>query len=353
MKNMLISKLCVCLIFLLACKKEQQPISPSPSIKTDEKKFAVEFNIAEFWQQVESMALNGSHQLMSAPGITAADSLKNHINNLLYLAYDSAGNEVGRIRQYTYKDGYKYNYWPYDSYWKVYNKPFGSIVDSLPAGKYTVIFIGSTYDFLINSRYKEDPAPDDREKLQTALIAEESTLSWRISYTGDTFVKKFTINVADPKIQQDVTLDRITGKLEVNILDAIPAVADQFEFRFVGAGSGITLSNMRLFGATYYDESDVPPFPLIQIKPSDKGKTNYQYTKFLFGGSTTPIEVTVEIRCHDTNGHLMASKIVTGVPIYINKRTILKGKLFDTSPQVSFNVSVNSEWDPNALQVPF
>lgn len=348
MKNMLIGKLCVCLLFLLSCKKEQQ--SNLPTIKADEKKFAVKFNVSDFQQQVEAMSSQGGNKLMSVPGITSADSLKNHINNLLYLAYDSAGNEVGRIRQYTYEGSYKYNYEPYIDYWKPYDKPFGSMVDSLPSGKYTIIFVGSTYAFTISDRHKFDPTVDDRLNLQMAYLSEESTLSWLLSYTGDTFVKKCTLNVNNQNTQQDVQLDRVTGKLEVHILDAIPAEADKFEFRYVGAANGIKLSTMEPQGGTYYDQNSLPPFPTVQIKPSEKGTTNYQYSKFLFGREQS---VTVEIWCYDAAGKALASKIVTGVPMFKNKRTILKGKLFDNGSEASFNVSVNSEWDPNPVEVPF
>lgn len=350
---MLIGSLCVSLLFSLSCKKDQQ--SNSPAFKTDEKKFTVNFNLSEFQQKVETMSVGSNSKLKSATGITLADSLKNHINNLLYLAYDSAGNEVGRIRQYiTFGGSYKYHYPSYSDPYQWYDKPFGSIVDTLPAGKYTIVFIGSTYVFLINDRYGIDPSWEDRSKLQDAYITEESTLSWRISYTGDTFVKKFTITVDDQNTQQEVKLDRITGKLDVNILDAIPEEADKFEFRFDRAPYGLTLNNMAYTGSTYYDPADNPPFPLIQIKPSEKGTTNYQYTKFLFGGSAaTPVNVIVEVRCLDKNGKVLASKKITEVPIFQNKRTILKGKLFDNSTEASFNVSVNAEWDPNTVEVPF
>lgn len=368
MKKNLFFALCFGLFLFSSCKKEQQT-SPSSIAKSTVKKYAVEIKLSDFEQSIGSISKSAGISLMSLSNKVSADSLKNHINNLVYLAYDSAGKEVGRIRQYSSGGGYRYNYVfdPYVEPYEGYNNSFGSIIDSLPSGKYTVVLVGSNYRFTINERNPYDPNGDmgDRYLLPDAYIGELSSLSYEIPFTEDTFIKKFFITINNQSLNQAVALDRITGKLEVNILDAIPANADKFDFKIYKAATGIHLSSLNLTGYTNYGygdgngggEGDTPEFPEstlwdpIKIKDSEKGVSNYQYSRFLYGRDDVP--VTVKLRCFDAQGNIIVSKTVENVRIYKNKRTILTGRLFDNRSEASFNVSVNSAWDPNTVEVPF
>lgn len=353
MKNTLLSTLCFSLFFLASCKKnEQQVVS---SIKADTKKYAVNFNLSDFQQSTSAISNS------KGASVSATDSLKNHINNLIYLAYNADGKEVGRIRQYSQDyNSYQavYNNFQIDDF-KPYSKPFGSITDSLPAGNYTIVMVGSNYRFAINDRIQNDPSVglDEARLLDKALVSEENGLSYIFSKTEDTFYKKLSVTVASENVNQSAELDRLTGKLQIQITDAIPANAYRFEFKIYHAPHYILLNGPTVEGDTYYDDEEVTgenletyQFHPIDIKASEIGMINYQYTKFLYGRDTP---VIVKLRCFDASGNIIATKKVTGVYIYKNKRTILKGKLFGNTSEAGFSVSVNDTWDPIPVELPF
>jgi hypothetical protein len=321
----------------------------------------VRLNLSNFKQFVESISSNGKNGLITRT--TSADSLKSHFAHLLYLAYDSSGKEVGRIRQRAATgSGYKYIYDPtsyHDS--SPYTMPFGTIVDSLPAGNYTIVLAGSNYKHTISDRRAYDPGQVNLRPLNEAYLGQEHHLSMEIPETEDTFYKKFTINIQNQAVEEDVTLERITGKLEVNILDAIPTNAAVFDVKIYKAATIISLGTSTFSGGTYYGEDDYENtindfltenvWQPIKITDSERGTTNYRYSRFLYGRDSVPI--TIVIRCFDAQMNLIAHKIVKNIRIYKNRRTILKGRLFDSRSEAAFNVSVNSEWDPNTVEVPF
>jgi len=363
MKKNLIYAFCIGLFLTYSCKKENVQ---SPSLKTleaDAKKYPVNFDLTDFQLSNGSISKRGNNSLMALNSSTSADSLGKHINNLVYLVYDSTGKEVSRIRQFHGSYAYKYvrSFGFYADYIIFDSNKFGSLQDTLAAGKYTVCLFGSNYKFTINQRDQYDPnaGPEGIEPLANAYIGEKEFLGFHYSFTEDSFYKKFSLTVNNEPIKQDLSLDRITGKLEINILDAIPANANKFEFRVYYAATHIKLATSDLLGDTHYADEEGEEFPEyaenflfhpIQIKPSEKGMANYQYIKFLFGRSKP---VIVKLRCVDASGKLIANKTVKNVLIYKNRRTILKGRLFDNRSEVSFNVSVNSEWDPQTVVVPF
>jgi len=368
MKNILLTLTGVCLI-LFSCKKEeqqQQTLKPN----TSTKKYAVSFKVSDFQQSVGEISGSGSKN----PSVSAAMPLDSSINNLVFLAYDSTGKEVARIRHTIYSPSIGYNNTYIASHdpahpnlAKPYSQPFGTLVDSLPSGKYSIIIAGSYIKqdrslFTINTRHPYDDLEIDviqfRNPLNTASLSEDYGLSPdRISWTEDTFIKGFSLTVGGQDIQQAVTLERLTGKLEVNILDQIPANADKIEFKIYDAAYYIKLNTLQVIGNTdYYDEGENAEYPEtqmfypIQFKASDRGSSNFKYTKFLYGRDQA---VRVKIQCFDANGNVIASKNIPNVQIYKNKRTILSGKLFETTPQTGFTISVNSEWDPATVEVPF
>jgi hypothetical protein len=363
MKNISLTLTGVCVI-LFSCRKEESQQVSKPSVTA--KKYAVKFNVSDLEQSVGAISGKRGNSV-SANG----DSLKYVINNLIYLAYDSAGAEVGRIRHgvnvpsFDYFTSYKnvYNSTNF-TYYKEYNEPFGSLVDSLPSGKYTIVLLGSNIQrfgrYVINDRRANDPAtfeaPDDRESFNTSLIAEEYGLSPdRVPQTEDTFYKKFSLTVGNQNVDQEVNLERLTGKLEVNILDKLPANATQFECKVYGAGHGIKLNTSAIVGSTnYLDEGDDYEWPEsqrfhpVQIKAEERA--SYKYSQYLYGREQV---VRVKLQCWDANNNLIVTKNIPNVHIYKNKRTILSGKLFETTAQTGFTVSVNSEWDPATVEVPF
>lgn len=349
MKNIFITTAALCLL-LFACKKEQ--VNGNHQSKTDIKKYAVSFALSGFTQSEGTINQKKPGDLISSKTPTTS-SLSTLVNNILYVAYDAAGNEVGRIRQFSdalpSETSYKFTYGD-DMYFKPYTNPFGSIVDSLPAGTYTIVIVGSKYKFAIDSRHNDDPTDYlSRDPLSHAFIGDERSISYQLPLTKDTFFKKFTLNVAADDVIQPVTLERITGKVEINILDAIPANAYRFEFRFINAVNLFEFNTQTAHGNTYYEDPNFNYQP-VQILPTQIGITNYRFKKYIFGSDQV---CDVELRCFDSSGAIIASKTVTGVHIYRNRRTSLRGRLFDTGVPTGFSISVDTAWGADAPEVTF
>ena len=361
MKKKLLFAASIC-VFLFSCKKNETQELPKGN--TNIKKYAVKFNVSDFRQSVEDISGKRTNTVLET-----SDSLES-INNLIYLAYDSTGAEVGRIRHRknlpnlrwftSYK--YIYNNSILLQFHQGYDEPFGSRVDSLPSGNYTIVVLGSNIlqykQYTINDRSINDPVGiekpqrPDVQPLNEASIGQSNGLVPEIlAQTEDTFYKKFMLTIGSQDISQEVRLERITGKLEVNILDKLPANATQMEFKIYGAAHVIELNTSQAIGNTDYPEEDEDiSFHPILLKAEERGMSNYKFSRYLYGRDQA---VTVKIQCFDADRKLIVTKNVPDVHIYKNKRTILSGKLFDSNPQTGFTVSVNGEWDPSTIEVPF
>src|SRR5690606_28635448 len=65
---------------------------------------------------------------------------------------------------------------------------------------------------------------------------------------------------------------------------------------------------------------------------------------------------SVNIRAYDRNRNLVANKIITDVPVAINKKTILTGRLFDEAGSgtgQSFSISIDDKWSSDINYVEF
>ncbi|MDB5012965.1 MAG: hypothetical protein JWQ25_1167 [Daejeonella sp.] len=161
-------------------------------------------------------------------------------------------------------------------------------------------------------------------------------------------------------VQHDVKLNRVIGKLDINIEDAIPANANKIDFRFDNAPTQFLLGSGVTSGGSWYgdrgdtletnDYDDYTMWHAIQIKSSEKGMNNFLSSRVVFGSDRGFL---VEIRCFDINNKIIARKYVQNVHVYANKRTLLTGKLFDNRQQAGFSVTVNSDWNPESEVVNF
>ncbi|MDB5012966.1 MAG: hypothetical protein JWQ25_1168 [Daejeonella sp.] len=193
MKKNLFYSVALCLL-LFSCKKEEQT-SAYTEVKSDAKKYAVNFNLSDFTQTVESMGAKGSNTIMSAgSAVKAIDSLKNHIRELRYILYDAAGTPIKTIRQGVNGGGTQFHCATCDSDFGhpdalPYNKPFGTIVDSLPAGNYKAVFLGiRDYNYNMNSRYTDETNWD--VNFNSSWVGDNRTLDFQPLWTtGDVFHK--------------------------------------------------------------------------------------------------------------------------------------------------------------------
>jgi len=142
--------------------------------------------------------------------------------------------------------------------------------------------------------------------------------------------------------------------MDIIIEDALLANAAKFDCKYIGAINGIKFSTGAPYGSSTYGEfedfGDGYLFDPVTIKSTEKGMMGYSLSKFAMGSTNN---ITVEIRCYDINNKLIVKKIVNKVHVYSNKPTIVRGKLFTNSSQASFNVTVNSDWNPETENVNF
>ena len=329
MKN-LIYCLALCTI-LFSCKKD---FNSNPGV-TEGPKFEVVFNLAEFSSKVSSLAKDD--EIGDAP-------LSEHADFLTYIAYNSAGNEVSRIKQdLTTGNATRINnpaVFP-DREVEQFAGPqtFGCIRDSLESGEYTVVIVASKKEFSINNRNNE-VLEHGFLPLSEASFYYNRGLDSR-SRAEDTFFKKFKITVSADDIQQNVVLDRIVGKAEIKILDSRPGTT--YKFLFVNENEAYRFSTEQPFGAT--DDIDMET-----SLPTITGTANLLYSNFLIN-TQTPVDVIINVY---EGGSLSATKTVEGVRFYKNKRTILTGNIYSSGAATTgFSITVNDEFDADSVEVTF
>lgn len=320
-------------VLLFSCKKDMDLNQGTiPASQAD--KFAVTFNIADFSPQV----------LVSAKGNSISDvPLKGRARYFTYIAYNSAGKEVSRIKQdstgFTERLVDDPNIFPPNV--PLDKQTFGCISDSLVAGNYTIVMIASQSNFSISNRNEFVLDYTFLPLSEASFYYNRGLDSW--SRATDTFFKKFSLTIVNKDSQHKATLDRIVGKAEINILDSKPGTI--FKFLFVNENEAFRFSNEQPFGNT--DDNFLDNEHLL---PSIPGKEKLSYSKFIIN-TATPVDVIIKVY---ENEVLTASKTIKDVRFYKNKRTVLTGNIYAASPATTgFNVQVNDKFDEGTVVVKF
>ena len=333
MKKLALSAL-ILTALLLSCQKEE---SEPASGKEKGTKYEIKFNVSGFVQSVEKFGL----KLSKTPdAISVSPVAGSSVSVIYYLVYNSAGDEIYRLIQYS--DGTIGRYRP-DSEPEYSQGTFGTMVDSLERGSYTIVFLASEKPLGINW-YREDEN-EVFTPLNSASFEYPGGLD-DFSRAFDTFYKKTQLVVETEDIEQSLTLDRIVGKVVVRLEDQIPPNADHFKFFYQGETIGVQINTL----ATFQLALDEELAPEIPITAADRANSEYEYSKFI-SNTNSPIEVV--INCYDAEDNLIARKAVPNVRVHKNKRTILTGKLFDSTTPAGFNILVNDEWDGDEEEIEF
>ena len=322
-------------LFLFSCKKDtDQQATSNPSAS---KKFAVTFNATSFSQEVAPISKASGNRVSAVP-------LKGMAKYFIYVVYDESGKEVSEIRQdssgTTRRIINDYFYPDSDVVGASKIKPYGIIKDSLPKGNYTVVMAASNTEMNLNSRYKNFEVIKFSPFKDAFLNYTRNLVSW--SRSTDTFYKKFSLSIGDEPVQQNVQLERIVGKLELNILD-----------RYVGTGTGYTVlvdndceafkfSTDLPFGAAFdYEFSD-----FNNKGGSFDAKGNLE---FFILNTRVPLTITI---IYYVNG-IKTYKVIDGINIFRNKKTVLSGNLFTDTKAVGFTTSVNDQFDQEDAEQSF
>jgi len=143
------------------------------------------------------------------------------------------------------------------------------------------------------------------------------------------------MTVINSAVNQDVTLTRIVGKLEVDFNDVIPANAARVDM-FLNKEDFTYLPGTMTVGTpdTVTTHFTVPD--------SVKGTSNYKFSQIVLN-TFTPFSVT--LTAYDSANHVISTHAVSNVSCQQNKRTVLSGNFSNSSTPPGFSITLNPAWD--------
>lgn len=292
-------------IFLFSCKKDNTAIS------TTKKKYKVSFNVANFVSKQGAFALRRSIGSSSA---AALPFLNTYFDVLHYVVVDQYHSTLEDVVQ----DSTMAN--------------MGMITDSLPAGTYRITIIAAKKGLVVDANF-----------FNTNAYGYGGN-SWQ-----DTFFDSFMVTVGTDNINQDVTLHRVVGKLEVTLLDNIPANADSLII-----ATNQEALNQDLYEGVFMFGGYINVRFAVAIPDSAKGKPNFTIDR-LIGNCTS--QFPLEIICKAADNSTIASTTVQNVQCPANQKTIVSGDLFSalagSNSQQQFTTKLDTAWGSSTTQSSF
>lgn len=305
-------------VMLFSCAKDYQPDIPTPAPVTLEKK-AVRFSLDDFIRQESDMRKSARN----ASGHGDRDTSLANIAYIYYVAYDNNGMRVSFVKQDSLANA----------------ADFGAITDSLVPGNYTIVLAATTKPVTFNADTADSPTQPDINYHVIQPLVEGGA---GVLNNGDIFLKKFPLEVAPNtgSIAIDISLNRIVGKIAVQILDALPTSHPYYRLwvRVNPTTFSYKLSNGIVSAPAGY---------------FDRWMNTLSYNSFedyLFGSSHL-VNVTIDYLDKTTGAELQ--KVITNVPVTSNKITRIKGYLFGApAPNASdYQIKVNQAWDSDVTEI--
>lgn len=299
-------------VTLFSCAQDAD--IPTPAEPTDKQ--AVQFNLGDFIRRQSDM----QNTARKAPGDAYRDSSLTEIANLYYVAYDASGTRV--------------SYKSFDTL----SASFGTINDSLAAGNYTILVAASTGKLLVNA----DPvvSPEQPNINFHALHPFVEADSTTIRNAGDIFLKKFQFEVTanGSGTVQDLSLERVVGKITVEVKDALPATHPYNELtaRILPTTLHWKISN---------GDISAPDFWWTRWMTR---VSNTTFQDYLFGSHYS---VNVVLYYKDKNTGAAMSKTINNVPVTTNKVTSLSGFLYGGGAGTTYQIKVNQAWSGDTTVV--
>ena len=229
----------------------------------------------------------------------------------------------------------------------------------LPEGDYVILFaLGMNYyPTIINHEKKNIP-----ETLPAGILNTQNTIDYPAIYhypyrygrNTDLFYDKIRCKVEKDGINENqITLDRIIGKVAVVIEDAIP---ECFQIK-------MEIENKP--GDYFFSMASDATIPIkwekdFFIQESEVGSTGYTMTSASFENinadqSRYPVTIKLTVIKQNSDGvigqSIITTKTIENVDILKNKTVIYRGNLFDNitpgkeGQDSSFDVLVNDDWD--------
>lgn len=309
MKKTLFSLICACALLFSGCSKEE---TAAPK---DEKLYPVTFNVSTFSKEIVPMAsLKTARQINAST--TSGAGLSDAVKHISYAVYNEAGILVNQ---------------------KVSNsqqQSFGKIEDSLPRGKYTVMLLGSTLGTL--------PRPDNINGYY-----------YMPEYGGgdDIFFSQTALEVQGSAIDQTIQLKRKVGKVDIVITDEIPPNIEEIVYSLKGVGHYFYPNSGQSYRGTIYKSN-------YYLNDEASGAPDYSqnFNLYFFLDYDQDAYASVNIRAYDRNRNLVVDKTINDVPVSVNKKTILTGRLFDdvgSTKGQAFSISVDDKWNSESNHIEF
>ena len=148
----------------------------------------------------------------------------------------------------------------------------------------------------------------------------------------NTFGKTVNLNVSGSG-DNNVTLDRLTGKFVITINDAIPQGANSLRIQLGERYTSLDIATLYGVNATSFDQ----PVSLS----GKSGQTGYGITLFMLAPDANGYETTFTLTATNTSSQIIGQATGT-ITIAQNTKTLLSGNLFTGTR--SF-ISLNSAWN--------
>ena len=154
-----------------------------------------------------------------------------------------------------------------------------------------------------------------------------------------TFGKLLALNVTASTGAQDLTLDRISGQLQLTINDAFPTTANEIEFVVNPRYSQLNVANLQGVNGDEWSQ---------RVSCTAKqGQSGVSYTfNHICPSLTDEYTADVTINIYNAGGSIIYTVTIDDVRFAANTKTLLSGNLF-TTPSAS--VGVNTSWNSNIV----
>lgn len=171
----------------------------------------------------------------------------------------------------------------------------------------------------------------------TGITVENGVMT--MSSIRSTFGKLLALNVTASTGAQDLTLDRISGQLQLTINDAFPTTANEIEFVINPRYTQMNVTNLQGVNGDEWSQ---------RVSCTAKqGQTGVQYTfNHICPSLTDEYTGDVTINIYNAGGSVIYTVTIDDVRFASNTKTLLSGNLF-TTPSAS--VGVNTSWNSNIV----
>ncbi|WFB63735.1 hypothetical protein PZ892_00685 [Sphingobacterium sp. WM] len=309
----------IAMLMLFSCSKSDSNVEPNPS----DKLHTVKFTVDGFTQ---------SYKPIDTKSATTTSTASSPINEILYILLD--------------KDQL-----PIDTLKRPVSGNSSSINLKLLNGNYTLRAIGYNNSNLGNLYTKY-------ERVATVFQPKEifKIKDYDIS---DIFTLNTEFQVSKDSTYKSQTLKRISSKLELNILDKIPAQAAYIEIstissnHFYGASKDLKNNITLTYNTSYVSNViDITSLASLTNQTISTNVLTDNQTYTAPAERTTPVKINVL----NSTGAVIISKEILNVKLMPNTITRLSGKLFEdlnSEKKGNFAVTINQNFNTNIITQTF